>query len=79
METKEETPLIRGGSVKKPDSPEKPGMFFWWVWSRGRDTELIDDIALFVVLREWYVKLNKIAANINALTVFIVGRVAQTV
>jgi hypothetical protein len=29
METKEETPLIRGGSVKKPDSPEKPGMFFW--------------------------------------------------
>jgi hypothetical protein len=25
----EETPLVRGGSVKKPDSPELPGMFFW--------------------------------------------------
>jgi hypothetical protein len=33
METQEEEEklLVRGGSVKKPDSPEKPGMFFYGV------------------------------------------------
>jgi hypothetical protein len=32
METQEEEKLlVRGGSVKKPDSPEKQGMFFYGV------------------------------------------------
>ena len=32
METQEEEKLlVQGGSVKKPDSPEKQGMFFYGV------------------------------------------------
>jgi hypothetical protein len=34
---------------------------------------VINDIAFIVVLRGWYVNLNKITENINALTLFITG------
>jgi hypothetical protein len=65
IETQEEEKLLeRGGSVKKPDSPEKQGMCCCCCCccflNTGRDTELFNDIAFFVVLRGWYVKQNKV-------------------